>query len=92
MGKKGNYMDPANCNKAKCKTCMFGPTPINLTQSRLNEITTYLITGESSHICHTTNKTCYGGLEIQAKTFHRFGLILEPTVDCLLLTAQKYLN
>ena len=87
-----NRLKPENCNKAKCKTCIFGPTPIKLTQGRINEIVSYLVKGESSHICHTTNLTCYGALELQAKTFYTFGLIPVPTVDSLLATAQAYLK
>lgn len=87
-----NFLAPENCNKAKCKTCMFGPTPIQLSPERLQEIKNYLASGESSHVCHTTNKTCYGGLEFQARIFHSLTIIAEPTVDCLLETAAKFLS
>jgi hypothetical protein len=71
---------------------MFGPTPIELSQDRLNEIHKYLASFESSHICHTTNKTCYGGLELQAKIAYALKIINEPTVSAFLNTAKKYLN
>jgi hypothetical protein len=85
-------LDPNNCNKAKCKSCMFGDTPIKLSSDRMDEITAYLVKGESSHICHTTNKTCYGALELQAKVFFAHGLLKEPTVECLLATAAEVLG
>lgn len=86
-------LHPDNCNKAKCKTCIFRTdgNQIVLSPGRLDEIRTYLL-GSSSHICHTTNKTCYGGLEWQAQMFYRNEIIEEPTVENLLLTANKYLN
>jgi hypothetical protein len=86
------YLNPNNCNKAKCKTCMFGPTPVQLSPERLNEIHTYLANFTSSHICHTTNKTCFGGLEFQAKIAHALKIIEKPTVNCFLDTANEYLN
>lgn len=48
--------------------------------------------GESSHICHTTDKTCYGALQFQATIFHRLTIIPEPTVKSLLETAQQFLT
>ena len=89
-----DYLNPHNCNKTHCNTCIFHPNyeqRINLSAERINEITSYLAKGESSHICHTTNKTCYGGLEFQANIFFRLGFIKENTVECLLKTAQKIL-
>lgn len=86
------YLNPKNCNKAKCKTCVFGPTPVQLSPERLNEIHTYLANFESSHICHTTNKTCYGGLELQAKIAHALKITEQPTVDSFLNTAKIYIN
>ena len=62
-----------------------------LTQERINEITEYLSNFSSSHICHNTNKTCYGGLEFQANLLFRMRLINENTVDCLLETAKQFI-
>lgn len=89
---KGNFLHPDNCNKAKCKTCIFGETPIDLSPERINEINSYLIKMESSHVCHMTNKTCYGGMELQAKVLCSIGVIEHPTVDCMLTTASKFLK
>jgi len=71
---------------------MFGPTPIQLSPERLAEIQSYLAKGESSHICHTTNLTCYGGLEFQSRVFHSLGYIPEPTPQSLLDTAGLMLG
>jgi hypothetical protein len=87
-----NYLAKENCNKAKCKSCMFGDTPINLSEDRLNEINGYLTGLQSSHVCHVTNKTCFGGLEVQARTVFEMGIIPDPSVDTFLETAQKVLN
>lgn len=87
-----NRLHPDNCNKAKCKSCIFGPTPLQLTPERKDEIITYLVKLESSHICHTTDKTCYGAMELQAQTMHRMGIIKEPTVECFLETAKQFVN
>lgn len=84
-------LNPENCNKAKCKTCIFGPNPIQLSPERMVEIHTYLSKFESSHICHTTNKTCYGGLELQAKILFYLGRIRENSVEALLIEAQKFI-
>lgn len=90
--KSQNRLDPKNCNKAKCKTCIFGPTPVVISPERMNEITGYLASFESSHICHTTNKTCYGALEFQAKIMYAFSIIKEPTPEALLEGAKEYLK
>lgn len=71
---------------------MFGPTPIHLSQERLNEIHGYLSSFKSSHICHTTNKTCYGGLEFQSKIAYALKIIEQPTVGSFLDTAKQYIN
>lgn len=86
-----NLLDPKNCNKAKCKTCIFGPTPLELSPGRMDEIRNYLITMRKSHICHTTDKTCYGALELQARTLYILELIPENSVDSMLIQAQKVL-
>ena len=87
-----NRLSPHNCNKAKCKTCIFGDNPILLSPERINEIHRYLASFKYSHICHTTNLTCYGAVEFQAKIMYAFGVIKSPTVDAFLLEASKYLN
>ena len=96
MAKKvtSNFLSPENCNKAMCKTCIFQTNgqAIQLSVGRIDEIKSYLATGESSHVCHTTNKTCYGALSFQANVFKALGIITENTVNCLLETAAKHLN
>lgn len=87
-----NGLRPGNYNKAKCATCIFGPTPIELSTDRMNEIYTYLMKMECHHVCHVTQKTCYGALEFQAKVLYSMNQIPEPTAESLLETAQKYLN
>lgn len=87
-----DYMKKQNCNKAKCKSCIFGPNPVELSVARQNEINSYLVNMESSHICHTTNKTCYGALELQARVLFVKGIIPAPTPEAMLETASKYLN
>lgn len=86
------HLHPDNCNKAKCKTCIFGETPLTLSLERMEEIKQYLLRGQASHICHITDKTCYGALEYQAKAFYQFGFIPEPTVESLLQTAREALG
>ena len=83
-----NQLNVENCNKSKCKSCLFGPTPIQLTPERLEEIHGYLSRFESSYICHTTNKTCYGGMELQAKILYSLKLLPDPTVGAFLKAAK----
>jgi hypothetical protein len=90
--KNENRLHPDNCNKAECKTCIFGRTPLLLAPDRMAEIQRYLAVGEAAHICHTTNKTCYGSLEFQSQIFHRMGIIQEPTPESLLKEAGKHLK
>lgn len=88
-------LKPENCNKTHCKSCIFQPDVtkrIKLSRERVEEITGYLVKLESSHVCHVTNKTCYGGLEVQAKSAHALNIIPEPTVESFLETANKYLK
>lgn len=90
--KSENRLSPENCNKAKCKTCIFGPTPVDLTIERKNEINDYLINFKYSHICHTTEKTCYGALELQAKILYGMGVIHEPTPEAMIKVAKQFLK
>jgi hypothetical protein len=89
-----NWLDPANCNKAKCKTCIFRDDgqQLKLSPARYDEILTYLATFKSSHRCHTTELTCYGALEFQAQIMHGLGLITDPTPATFLQTAKQYLE
>ena len=89
-----DYLKKENTNKQKCKSCMFNynENSVELSVERMAEIVEYLITFKKSHICHTTNKTCYGGLELQASVMHVRGIIPEPTVESMLETAEKYIN
>lgn len=69
--KSQNRLDPKNCNKTFCKSCIFHPDSskrVILSPEREAEIKEYLMTFKSSHICHQTDLTCYGALELQAKT------------------------
>ena len=84
-----------NNNKKHCKSCIFHPDPskrIHLTEGRIKEINEYLTNLKSSHICHQTEKACYGGLEVQAKSMFEKKLIPEPTVKSLLDTAKLFLR
>jgi len=90
---KGGWMLEKNCNRAMCKSCIFRTdgNAVELAPGRLDEIKRYLL-GQSSHQCHVTNKTCYGGLTYQATLFYRMGWIPEESVASLLETAKKYLT
>lgn len=92
MAKK-NRLAKENCNKAKCRTCIFREdgSQLELAPGRLDEIKKYLA-GSSSHECHISNKTCYGGLEYQAMAMHQIGIIKENSVDCFLRTAAEVLK
>jgi hypothetical protein len=87
-----NRLKKENCNKAKCKTCVFGKTPIKLTDARRHEIMLYLSKFKYSHECHTTKLTCYGALEFQARILHAMGTIKEPTPEAFLESAAKVLG
>lgn len=87
-----NRLQPQNCNKAKCKTCIFGTTPLYISAERFIDICEYLSRFEASHICHTTNLTCYGALEFQAKLLHAKGVIAEPTAEAMLAEAARYIK
>lgn len=86
------WLHPDNCNKAMCKTCIFREdgNQLQLEPGRLNEIKGYLI-ASSSHICHTTNKTCFGALSFQAMIFFRIGMIPEESVQSFLATAKEHI-
>lgn len=58
----------------------------------MDEILDYLRAFKSSHICHNTNKTCFGALEIQSQLMYRIGIIQEDSVDSMLSMAEKVLN
>lgn len=90
-----NRLLPENCNKKHCKTCIFHPDykkALKLSPERMTQIQNYLIKFEASHICHVTEKTCFGALELQAKTAFVFGFTSAPTVENYLETAKKYLK
>ncbi len=88
-----DFLKPENCNKVKCKSCPFNYNEhsVKLSKERLEEIICYLTRFESSHICHTTNKTCYGGLELQANQLFKIGIIKKPDVETMLEAASKHL-
>ena len=94
MSKKENRLKPENCNTQKCVSCIFRTDGANakIGEKRMDEIRNYLATGKSSHICHKTEKTCFGALEYQADVFNRMGIIPENSVDSLLKTAEKFLT
>jgi len=89
-----NFLARENCNTKKCKSCIFRTDgkQLILSPQRMAEIQAYLGTGQSSHICHNTEKTCYGALEYQATIFYRMGFIKEESVDSLLETAKRHLD
>lgn len=89
-----DWFKKSNCNKAMCKTCIFRTdgNQLELSPERRNEIETYLRTFKSSHLCHTTNKTCFGGLKVQAEMMYRMGMIKEENVEIMLTEAEKYLK
>lgn len=66
--------------------------PIKLAPGRKEEIETYLRTFQASHVCHTTSKTCYGGLKIQAEMAYRLKIITVNSVKIFLAEAQKYIS
>lgn len=89
MLKEGNY------NKSHCKNCIFHPDVtkrLNLSADRIAEIREYLENFKSSHVCHKTEKTCYGGLEVQAKAMFDKGIIPVNSVDVMLQISKLYLN
>lgn len=89
-----DYLKKENTNSKKCKSCMFNYNEhsVELSPERMAEILNYLVTLKQSHVCHTTNKTCYGGLEVQARVMYAKGLILQPTPESLIETANMILN
>jgi hypothetical protein len=89
---EGNHLKVENCNKAKCKSCIFGPNPASITEQRMVEIRLYLARFEYSHICHTTNKTCYGAIEFQARIMHAIGIIPDGKAETFLQKAKEILN
>lgn len=88
------YLKKENTNNKKCKSCMFNynENSVKLSSERMAEILNYLVNLKQSHVCHTTNKTCYGGLEIQARVLFDQGLIPQPTPESLIQTANIFLN
>jgi hypothetical protein len=92
MKNQKGFLEEGNCNKAMCKTCLFGNNPIDLSPVRKQEIINYLLKFESSHICHTTNKTCYGAMGIQARFLFILGILPDDSVETFLKEAKKFLN
>lgn len=93
--KKTDWLKAENCNKTHCKSCIFHPDPqkqLKLSVERYSEIIGYLIAFESSHECHHTKLTCYGALEVQARTLAALGIIDQPSVESFLKEAAKILN
>lgn len=90
-----NRLDPKNCNKTFCKSCIFHPDSskrVILSPEREAEIIAYLTTFKNSHICHQTDLTCYGALQVQAKRAFSIGMIPKPTVESFLEVAQIFLK
>lgn len=89
-----DYLKPENCNKIKCKTCIFRTdgNQFVLSEMRLKEINSYLKNFESSHVCHLTEKTCYGGLEVTAQALFEKGLIPNNKVETMLEIAQAFIK
>ncbi len=90
-----NQLDVNNCNKTHCNSCLFHPEEnkrIKLEEYRIIDIKDYLASFRSSHICHVTNKTCYGAMEYQANILFSMGLIEANTVESFLKTAKEILG
>jgi len=77
-----------------CKSCIFRTdgNQLILSAERKAEIETYLRTFKSSHICHNTNKTCYGALTVQADMMFKLKIIPENAVESMLNKAKQILN
>lgn len=90
----GDCLKEGNYNKAQCKSCIFRTdgNQTKITRERLNEIMNYLSTLRSSHICHVTNKACYGGMQIIARSMYLLNMIPDPEVKTMLEEAKKQLN
>lgn len=89
-----NYLKEENCNKTKCKSCIFRTdgNQVVLSNERMAEILSYLTKFESSHICHVTNKTYFGGLEVTAQALFDKGVLPDNKVETLLTISNYYLN
>lgn len=90
-----NRLKKGSCNKTYCKSCIFHPDhekALKLEPKRINEIMSYLVKFEASHVCHVTEKTCYGALEVQAKVGFIIGMNIKPTVESFLDAAEKSLQ
>ena len=88
-----NRLKPENCNKAMCKTCIFRTdgNQVTLSKERMEEIMDYLQNFKSSHECHVTKKTCYGGLTVQAQSMFDAGYIPDNKVETMLQIAQAFI-
>lgn len=88
-----NRLKPENCNTKKCKSCIFRTdgNEFRLSPGRMKEVRRYLTEFESSHVCHVTNKTCYGGLEVTAQAMFDKGIIPDNKVETMLAIAQMFI-
>ena len=75
--------------KKHCATCPFIHTDI-LPAKKIAEIHTYLLSG-TNHLCNSdrTNRTiCLGGRKFQLESWHRLGIISEPTAEALAIAMR----
>lgn len=89
------FLQKENCNKTHCKSCIFHPDfskRIKLSEERISEIKMYLSKFESSHICHVTEKTCFGSLKFQSEILFFLGHINENSVESMLNEAEKFIK
>lgn len=94
MAKNKNMLAVGHCNKAMCKSCIFRTdgNQVTLSNARMKEINKYLTDFSSSHECHVTKLTCYGGLVVTAQAMFEQGIIPDNKVDTMLMIARAFLG
>ncbi len=75
--------------KKQCATCPFLWTDL-LSPEEMAEIYVYLLSG-TNHLCNsdrTNNTVCLGGRKFQLTSWHRLGVIGEPTNEALAIAMR----
>ncbi len=75
--------------KKQCATCPFLWTD-SLLADKTAEIHAYLLSG-TNHLCHSNrsnNTICLGGRKFQLTSWHRLGIISEPTNEALAIAMR----
>lgn len=96
-GKLGLWNYPSKSQFAKpmpekCRTCILGPSPLELAPGRLEEILKYALQG-TQHGCHTNEDyACRGVADVQLKLFCLQGRIEAPTDEALAKENLAYLQ